>query len=183
MKVYDYIIVFKRPSYKWVDVSSQLMLLLALSVFIFSLSVTVFSKTSVELIAVIVIMLACWVYTYYRASKGDMPFFRLALLFAAVGWLFEPGATWIAVIYLLAAVLEKQVKFPQEVAFDEEEIVFNTLPKKYHAWSDIMNVILKDGILTIDFKNNKLIQKEIESYTSAKEEQEFNEFCRNNLKI
>ena len=40
------------------------------------------------------------------------------------------------------------------------------------------NVILKDNILTIDFKNNKLIQVEIENNIN---EIQFNEFARQQL--
>jgi hypothetical protein len=39
-------------------------------------------------------------------------------------------------------------------------------------------VILKDGILTIDFRNDKLIQQEI---SESINEPEFNEFCRDSL--
>ena len=177
MKIYDFIIVFKRPGYRWVDYVSQLMLLLSVSVFTFSLSVAVFNIASVLIMVLIAAIIAWWIYTYKRQKKGHLPFYRLALFFAAIGWTLQPGGKWIAAVYLLAAALEKQVKFPQEVAFDEVEIVFNTLPKKIYSWADLSNVVLKDGILTVDFKNNKLIQKEIESQTSAKEEQEFNEFC------
>ncbi|MEN9685000.1 MAG: hypothetical protein RLZZ28_786, partial [Bacteroidota bacterium] len=87
----------------------------------------------------------------------------------------------IALIYFIAAILEKQVKFPQELAFDGEEIIVNSLPKKRYEWQDISNIVLKDGMLTIDFKNNKLIQKEIETPGTIQEEKEFNEFCRLHL--
>jgi len=41
---------------------------------------------------------------------------------------------------------------------------------------------LKDGLLTIDFKDNKLFQKEIEEQVSPVLDSEFNEFCRSKLK-
>lgn len=41
-------------------------------------------------------------------------------------------------------------------------IVFKTgFSKKVIYWQEINNVVLKDGILTIDFKNDKLIQEEV----------------------
>jgi hypothetical protein len=48
-------------------------------------------------------------------------------------------------------------------------------PKKYQ-WSLFSNVILKDNILTLDFKNNKLIQAEIE--TKDVNEEAFNTFAK-----
>ena len=46
--------------------------------------------------------------------------------------------------------------------------------KRTIEWKELNNVILKDGILTIDLKNNKVFQNEIMSPTS---EMDFNEFC------
>ena len=37
--------------------------------------------------------------------------------------------------------------------------------------------MLKDNILTLDFADNKIIQKETESDVSPETEREFNEFC------
>ena len=182
MKVYDFIIVFKKPNYKWVDRVSQLMIILAIAVFTFSLSLAVLNALSVFIIFLTVVMIGQLVFITKKQKKGDLPFYRLAIFTGAVGWYYQPGGKWIALIYLLAALLEKQVKFPQEVAFDEVEVVFNTFPKRIYEWSEISNVVLKDGIITIDLRNNKLIQKEIESQTSATEEQEFNEFCLSMLK-
>jgi hypothetical protein len=78
----------------------------------------------------------------------------------------------------MAALLEKQVKFPQEIAFDEEEIVFNSFPKKKHQWNELNNAILKDGILTLDFKNNRIFQKEVNATVSTEVEQEFTQFAQ-----
>lgn len=183
MKVYNYIIVFKRPAYRLIDGISQFMLLLAIIVFTSSISPTIVSlrKESLLSLGIIACIIGWWIFCFLQQKKGKIPFFRLALLVAAMGWFLQPNGFFISVIYLLAAILEKQVKFPQEVAFDEEGVVVNSFPKKYFYWTDIANVVLKDGILTVDFHNNKLIQKEIETPATGKLEQEFNEFCRARL--
>jgi hypothetical protein len=89
--------------------------------------------------------------------------------------------TWLTAVYVIAAVIEKQVKFPREIAFDEEEVVFNTFPRSHYHWSEFTNVVLKDGLITIDFKNNKLIQKEIDSQVAPQLEQDFNTFCKSRI--
>lgn len=181
MKTYDYIISFEKPDYRWVDRMSQFMLILAVSVFIYFIAVFVFTVYS-ALLLILGIGIAVTIYLVYRKEKkGLSAYYRFALLLAAAGWYVLPQGKWLALIYLIAAILEKQVKFPQEVAFDENEIVFNTLPKKIHRWSELNAVILKDGMLTIDFKNNRLIQRRIESSSTAREEQEFNTFCADKL--
>ncbi len=48
-------------------------------------------------------------------------------------------------------------------------------------WNDLNNAILKDGILTIDFKNNKIIQQQIDELSASINEKEFNDFCKQQL--
>jgi hypothetical protein len=83
----------------------------------------------------------------------------------------------IGIFYIIAALLERQLKFPQEIGFSKDAVTFNTFPSKHYNWQQLKNVILKDNILTLDFKNNKIFQKETESDVSAETEKEFNEFC------
>lgn len=182
MKVYDYIIVLKRRGYALVDGISQLMLFLAVVVFATSSTITTFSQTSAWLLGSIAVIMGWWLHCFLQRKKGNMPFYRIALTAAAVGWAIQPGWGFVAVIYILAAILEKQVKFPQEIAFDADEIVVNSFPRKHFQWNELQNVVMKDGILTVDFHNNTLIQKEIETQASAQTEQEFNEFCLERLK-
>jgi hypothetical protein len=86
-----------------------------------------------------------------------------------------------AALYAIAGLFERQVKFPQEIGFSEKEIAFNTFPKRKLGWKEINNALIKDGIITIDQKNNKLLQKEIDLGVSLQVEKEFNEFCRKQL--
>jgi hypothetical protein len=181
MKVYDYIVVCKRPNYKLIDAISQLMLLLSMLSFASSVRVPIKSTESIVTFSMIAGITGWLIYCYFVQKKGGVPFFRIGLLMAAVGWGLQADWQWLAAVYFLAAVLEKQVKFPMEIAFDDTEIVVNSLPKKYYYWNEISNVVIKDGILTLDLKSNKLIQKEIEDSGSAKLERDFNEFCQQRI--
>jgi hypothetical protein len=140
------------------------------------------STRPVVLYIALIGIIATWIFCIIGENKDKQPFYRLGLLFAAAGWFFIPNGIWITLIYLIAAMLEKQVKFPQEIAFGKEEIVINSFPKKIFLWEELNNAIIKDGIITIDFKSNKLIQKEIQSGSSMQDERDFNEFCHNRLK-
>jgi hypothetical protein len=183
MKIYNYIIVCKRPNYRLIDGISQLMLVLALIVLSSSLSFSNagISKTVLFTLAFIIGIIGWWVYCFINQKKGNIPFYRLALLIAAIGWYYQPNGLYVSLIYLFAAIMEKQVKFPQEIAFDDEGIVVNSFPKKQVYWPEIANVVLKDGMITIDFQNNQLIQKEIETPVNSKTEIEFTEFCRDKI--
>ena len=88
----------------------------------------------------------------------------------------------ISFFYLFACIIEKPLKVTPEVAFDVEDVVLNSFPQKKYQWNQINNVIIKDGILTIDLKNNKLIQKDIDADISEADEQDFNDFCQEQLK-
>jgi hypothetical protein len=74
------------------------------------------------------------------------------------------------------ALLEYQAKMSPEIGFSDDHVVFNRLFKKKHAWSEIEHVVLKDGLLTINFANNRIFQHEIDSGENEASEAEFNEW-------
>lgn len=180
MKLYPYVIELKRPSYRLIDFISQLLLIISLSAFTYAL----FERLPVNKIAIYLSaggIIGWWIYCLVQNSKDQIPYYRWGIFLACLGWWYLPKGGWICAIYVLAGFFEKQAKFPEELAFDQDEIVVNSLPKKHIYWEELNNVVIKDGLLTIDFKNNKLLQKEIQSGSNAKDEQDFNEFCRNRL--
>lgn len=177
MKVYDFIIVIKTTHHTLVDTVSRMMLLLSIALFGYTISHAPLNKYSILIMVLMAGMIGWWIRCYIKQKKGQPVFYRLGLLMATAGWLTLTRFSWITILFFIAVLLEKQVKFPQEVAFDDGGIVFNSLPKKFYPWSAIRNAMLKDGILTIDFTNNKLYQREIDAPGSARDEQEFNEFC------
>ncbi len=176
MHLFDYIIVCKTPDYKNVDRISQFMLLLSVLAFSYCIYIGLFPKPA--LIIAIMTSVTCWsIFCIYQAKQGGVPYYRLGLLFASWGWFLIPNALIVSGIYLIAALFERQVKFPYEIAFHPSGIVVNTFPKKHYPWSAIQNAIIKDDVITIDFKNNKLIQKDISEPVSAAITTEFNSFC------
>jgi hypothetical protein len=121
-------------------------------------------------------------FSIIRKRRNGFSYFRLALLIASVGWFLGAERNiWMGILYAIAGLFEKQVKFPQEVGVSKDEIVFNSFPKRKLQWNEVSNVLIKDGVITIDQKNNKLFQKEINEGVSLHVENEFNEFCRQQL--
>lgn len=53
--------------------------------------------------------------------------------------------------------------------------VFKTM---LYPWDQLDNVILKDNILTIDFKSNRIIQADLAGENEAINETDFNRFCK-----
>lgn len=175
--LYDYVITLKKSDNRFVDQVSQLMAFFALAIFIYYY--TLYFRSSFFYLIIAIGVLSASILSIIRKRRNGFAYFRLALLIAAVGWFFGTERNiWMGILYAIAGLLEKQVKFPQEIGFSKDEIVFNTFPKRRLRWLDVSNVLIKDGIITIDQKNNKLFQKEIDEGVSPQVENEFNEFCR-----
>lgn len=180
MRVFDYIIVCKSPDFKKVDRISQFMLLISIFSFLYSIYLGHFPKPAL----IIAIMTSCvsWLlFCLFQRKKGTIPFYRLGLLFASWGWFLVPNGLIISGIFLIAALFERQVKFPYEIAVDPAGIVINTFPKKHIPWQAIQNLIIKDDYITLDFKNNTLIQKQINEPVSESITIEFNHFCKEQI--
>jgi len=64
------------------------------------------------------------------------------------------------------------------VLFSDTGVRFRGVFSKTYRWEELDHVILRDGLLTIDFRTNRLFQKEVDGKTS---EPEFNAWCRNRL--
>src|SRR5262249_9520641 len=71
---------------------------------------------------------------------------------------------------------------PLRISVSTDNLYYATFPIKILKWQRLNNVILKDDILTIDFKNDKILQVEIENDKISINEKEFNDFCRQQLK-
>jgi hypothetical protein len=116
----------------------------------------------------------------YEMHHGKTTRFKPVYIVSAIGLAaFAPHSAF-SVLYILLAWLEKQALAAQEIGFDEKEIVINGLWAKKIQWSDLNNVVIKDGFLTIDFKNNRLYQKETDDLEDDEydgEEDEFNSWC------
>ena len=115
-----------------------------------------------------------------RRSRNTRVRYRYLLILAAIGWIGMTSAPWIGVFFFLAAFLEYQTKRPLEIGFHHDRVVINTLIKQRHDWSVFNNIILKDGLLTLDFKSNRLMQKEVaeDEEEDDADEEEFDAYCR-----
>ena len=178
---YPYIVTLKRKSFFWPDTLARLMMGLALVVFLVEMYLSFPSTLSYILIASLVI--AAWVvYFQHIVFRHEVVTYKYALFTLGFAWLFLPLYAWVGVFFIAAALLERQVKFPEEIGFDEMGITFNTFPKKEVKWAAIEHVVLKDGLLTIQYKNNAtFFQRPVDEAVSHILEKEFNEYCQKQL--
>ena len=188
VKEYDYIIVLKKPDFRVIDWISRFMLLLSITSFAFVAYMSLSQANAILpvskawlLVFFCSLIIGWWTFCNGQISRGIIPYYRFALMFAAWGWFTVPNGKLVALIYIIACFLEKPVKVPPEAAFDAVEISLNSFPRKIYLWPDVKNVVLKDGLLTIDLKNNTLIQKQVNDPVEKEIEDEFNEFCKEQL--
>lgn len=107
--------------------------------------------------------------------------YKHPLFITGIVWLFVPGLRWIAVLFIIFILFDHQARQPLEIGVSDERIVINTFFRKRYQWKEFSNVVLKDNLLTLDFKNNRILQKETDPYTSKVDETEFNLFCKEQL--
>src|SRR5690349_3058842 len=163
-KEFDFVVSLQRPDFKKYDTISFLLLIAAVFVFLF------YSFTDVDRLWLYVVsiaaVLAQMIYNFFERKKGQYRDHRISFLICCITFFFIPSKNFIviviAILYGLLALLERQIKFPEEIGFNKTGITINTFFKKHYEWNFINNLVLKDGLLTIDYKNNKIFQKELE---------------------
>lgn len=83
---------------------------------------------------------------------------------------------------LILVVYGYLVKFlnrkPTIIVTNEGIQIKKLLASPFYQWTEFSNIVLKDGLLTMDFKNNKLIQISIDESKAPVDETRFNGYCR-----
>ena len=112
-------------------------------------------------------------------GKG-LPFLATGLVICLLSW-FVIRNSWGTSISLILFLLYHAATRPLYINFYEDRIMYSSFYKKIFSWQQLNNVMLKDGLLTIDRKDNHVLQAEIMNSEWDVNEKEFNEFCRRQL--
>lgn len=86
-----------------------------------------------------------------------------------------------AVIAVFAFVLEWSYVQPRVSISGEQLILVRSYNTRKYRWDELNNVVLKDGLLTLDFTNNKVLQLTIQN-NSGVNDAAFNDFCAGQIK-
>jgi hypothetical protein len=122
-------------------------------------------------------------YFFFRKNRRAFETYSLimALLYADF-WLQHVGVTGLLIflaIYVFVTVIQLK---KTTVVLSEGGIhlkrVFTTI---IYPWQELDNIILKDNLLTIDLRSNKLIQAELAAGNENVDEISFNRFCKEQL--
>jgi hypothetical protein len=118
-------------------------------------------------------------YNFLNKTEKEFKRFQMLLFFISASNISIFFGLYFAICFLLFTLfiywfsLQKTTLF-----FTTEKIMLkNGFFKRFIDWSNLNNVVLKDGILSLDFKNDKLIQEEVEG--EIVNEEEFATFLHN----
>ena len=182
--VYPYLVILKRESERTLDFISVLLCVWSALNFInvqIGMGRVEWLFTAIALIEFVGVTINI---VLSRRGGGRQVRYKYWLLVAGLGWIAMPYLPWLGILFFFQSFLEYQVKRPLEIGFAHDRVVINTLLRRTYFWSDFNNVVLKDGLLTLDFKNNRLLQKEIvdDEEEDDADEDEFNDYCLQQLR-
>ena len=117
---------------------------------------------------------------FYLRNKNERSPLTGAFFVLSLAWIL--ANYWVVgllnglLMMLHVAVLQKPI-----VSISERQVIYPSFPKRKIDWQELSNLMIKDGLLTIDFKNNRIIQQQVADISLTINEKEFNDFCRQQL--
>lgn len=154
-------------------------LLLNLAVFIFLLFYDQYRYEAASAILLVGIYIFMRLYFIRKYNQGN--YLDQVLLFVLAGCWFGMQNYLLVFLLVILGILYHLSLQKLLFIFTTEKISKMNFPGKDFSWNMFNNVILKDNILTLDFKNNRLIQAEIDKGHEINERQ-FNSFAQSKLK-
>jgi len=131
-------------------------------------------------VAALILNAVPWLYFLLNKKHIKSPVIEFVFILSSFIWVYF-GNIWMGIMLLLFAVMSFFTNKKTIVTVNDEGVIYPSFPVKKYLWSHITHVICKDDILTIDLKDNKLLQLNIDKKFAAEfDADEFNKFC--NLK-
>ncbi len=131
---------------------------------------------NISLTATGVIGICLLVYRLVR-KEGRILLIYAAMILSTVFFIlmghYIPGGILLLVLLLFIQAVRKPV-----VIVSDTSVTCPGFPGRTISWNELNNILIRDGLLTIDWKNNKLFQQPVDETESPVNEKEFNEFCR-----
>jgi len=176
-----YELILKNEKIKYYKAIRDLIAVFNLFGFIYLVNKTddAFDKTFfIIFCAVTALYLLIVLYERFSKKIAGNNIHRSLFIWSAIGWSRSPF-WWVSILLMLFFILDILSQRKLLLTVSENSIEYPSLPRRQIDWNELINLVLKDGLITIDFKNNKIIQQTI--LNSGIGEQEFNDFCRKQL--
>ena len=96
----------------------------------------------------------------------------------AIAWFWLLNGHWYMGVLLLILEVLRQIASRKKILKIDLGGIWTSFPwPQLHPWQDIELAILKAGMLTIEYRNGRVLQQPIEK-DPLLQESEFNEFCK-----
>ncbi|WP_018630240.1 hypothetical protein [Niabella aurantiaca] len=136
-------------------------------------------KISILVCAALFVLLILWD-IYRLRKKNTLQSLGIILLILGFRW-YQYALGWGFVINVALWFLYLIARRKLVITVSTQEIRYPSYPVKKIAWDEISNLVLKDDILTIDLRNNKIYQHLVKDADQEVDEAEFNDFCRKQM--
>jgi hypothetical protein len=178
--IYKYLVTLKNTGRKYIDNFSLLVLIISTLLFLREQSQDT-KNHYLLLVCGLLIPVFIFYKIYRERTTHKISYYRFALMTALFGWLLMPFLSWLALPFAIMLLFERLAKAELEIGFTDEKITVNSLVRRNYQWSDFNNIVLKDNLLTLDFKDNRLLQRETIDEEFDATDEEFNDYCQAQL--
>jgi hypothetical protein len=179
--VYPFIIVLRNRNRRAVHLTGGLVSVISIILLAIRANEPAGSGLNL-LVAGICMIFFLWNVQEHRSGRASKQAITLAI--AGAGMILVPPFSWTGLLLLALARIESEALKPLEIGFAEDHIRIGGWRPKRIPWSQLSNVVLRDGLLTIDYIDNRLFQREADDLDDEEydgTEDEFNVFCRRQL--
>lgn len=153
----------------------------AIFIYLGIMSPVKYTQVSMIVAAVAITILGSVEYFLRKNNKQQgNKFPYLIYLIIAAAWL-NASYWWMSLVISVIFIFYSYATRELIVEVNKEFVRYPSFPVKTMGWNTISQVILKDGLLTIDLQSNKLYQSLIEDENPGFGESDFNEFCQKQL--
>ena len=124
------------------------------------------------------------------AKHRNLLLFQFILIISGAIYFWSKGASLVAVSHAILAgaivlfwIYLKKREDGEKIIVSEKNIILPGMSgDRIIEWNELSNVIKKHDLLTLDFKNNKLLQVQVINADHI-DEDEFNQFCQQQLAV
>lgn len=178
----EYKVTLKNEKVRFYNRISQLAIIINTLIFLYFSFSSSDKKIMITCGAGVAAVAVCFFLNFYLQKNNAWQKIWFIVIFdlLTVLWILL-GNYLVAIIPAAFSILSVLATRKLEILFIAYKIVYPSFPPKTFQWDEVSNIVLKDGLLTIDFKSNKLLQREIIENNSLINEKEFNDFCSQQL--
>ncbi len=146
----------RYPVYR--KIAAFIFLLNALALFYLGLQNKAFISRF-SLIVIGILFLVYSLFSFFSKINTDKSYITVYII-GAIIWYTEVGSLFPCLVLLGLMALQVLTQTSVTLAIDKEGVRLKSYTSKFYPWAEISNLVLKDGLLSIDLSSNKLLQLE-----------------------